>query len=44
MQAGLNAHLSKPVEPDALFDTLETLLGLHTVGGVQRHGGNRENK
>ncbi len=26
MQAGLNAHLSKPVEPDVLFDTLETLI------------------
>ena len=26
MQAGLNAHLSKPVEPDKLFDTLETLI------------------
>ena len=26
LQAGLNAHLSKPVEPDALFDTLETLI------------------
>ena len=26
MQAGLNAHLSKPVEPEALFDTLETLI------------------
>ena len=26
LQAGLNAHLSKPVEPDALFDTLKTLL------------------
>jgi CheY-like chemotaxis protein len=25
MQAGLNAHLSKPVEPDALFRTLESL-------------------
>ena len=24
--AGLNAHLSKPVEPDAMFDTLETLI------------------
>ena len=44
MQAGLNAHLSKPVEPDALFDTLETLIALHTVGGIQRHGENRENK
>ena len=27
MQAGLNAHLSKPVEPEALFDTLESLIG-----------------
>ena len=26
MQAGLNAHLSKPVEPDVLFETLESLL------------------
>ena len=26
MQAGLNAHLSKPVEPDALFQTLEGLI------------------
>ncbi len=26
MQAGLNAHLSKPVEPDALFHTLEGLI------------------
>ena len=26
MQAGLNAHLSKPVEPDALFNTLESLV------------------
>ena len=26
IQAGLNAHLSKPVEPDALFETLETLI------------------
>lgn len=24
MQAGLNAHLSKPVEPDSLFETLES--------------------
>ena len=23
MQAGLNAHLSKPVDPDVLFETLE---------------------
>lgn len=27
MQAGLNAHLSKPVEPEALFETLENLIG-----------------
>ena len=26
MQAGLNAHLSKPVQPEILFDTLETLI------------------
>ena len=26
MQAGLNAHLSKPVVPDVLFETLEGLL------------------
>ena len=26
MQAGLNAHLSKPVEPEILFETLEELL------------------
>jgi CheY-like chemotaxis protein len=26
LQAGLNAHLSKPIEPEALFQTLEELL------------------
>ncbi len=26
LQAGLNAHLSKPVEPDVIFDTLENLI------------------
>jgi CheY-like chemotaxis protein len=26
LQAGLNAHLSKPVEPNALFETLETMI------------------
>ena len=27
LQAGLNAHLSKPVDPDVLFETLENMLG-----------------
>ena len=27
LQAGLDAHLSKPVEPDTLFSTLEELIG-----------------
>ena len=26
LQAGLNAHLSKPVEPESLYDTLESLI------------------
>ena len=26
LQVGMNAHLSKPVEPDALFETLETMI------------------
>ena len=26
LQAGLNAHLSKPVQPEDLFDTLEDLI------------------
>ena len=26
MQAGLNAHLSKPVEPEVLYKTLEKLI------------------
>ena len=26
MQAGLDAHLSKPVEPELLFETLESLI------------------
>ena len=30
MQAGLNAHLSKPVSPDSLFETLETLIVHHS--------------
>ena len=27
LQAGLNAHLSKPVEPEALFSTLKSMIG-----------------
>jgi len=26
MQVGMNAHLSKPVHPDTLFETLERLI------------------
>ena len=26
LQAGLNAHLTKPVQPDALYETLESLI------------------
>ncbi len=26
LQAGLNAHLSKPVQPEVLFETLESLI------------------
>ncbi len=26
LQAGLNAHLSKPVNPDVLFETLEKMI------------------
>ena len=26
LQAGLNAHLSKPVQPDSLYETLESLI------------------
>ncbi|SDB07242.1 response regulator [Butyrivibrio sp. INlla16] len=29
LQAGLNAHLSKPVEPDIIFETLESLITDH---------------
>ena len=26
MQAGLNAHLTKPIQPELLFETLENLI------------------
>lgn len=26
LQTGLNAHLSKPVQPETLFETLETMI------------------
>ena len=26
LQAGLNAHLSKPIDPDSLYETLESLI------------------
>ena len=29
MQAGLNAHLSKPVEAETLFEILESLISAH---------------
>lgn len=29
LQAGMNAHLSKPVEPDQLYNTLEELIGIN---------------
>ncbi|MBQ6439639.1 MAG: response regulator [Mogibacterium sp.] len=38
MQAGLNAHLSKPVEPEALFDTLENLIESSQRKGVKHEG------
>lgn len=35
IQAGLNAHLSKPVEPEALYETLEKLIGISSAATVQ---------
>ena len=34
IQAGLNAHLSKPVEPEALYKTLEKLIGISSAATV----------
>ena len=34
MQAGLNAHLSKPVEPEALFETIEKLIGASSAAAA----------
>ena len=33
LQVGMNAHLSKPVEPDHLYRTLEELIGVNEAGG-----------
>ena len=35
IQAGLNAHLSKPVEPDALYETLEKLIGISSAPATE---------
>ena len=35
IQAGLNAHLSKPVEPDVLYETLEKLIGISSAATEQ---------
>ena len=35
LQAGLDAHLSKPVSPDNLFETLESLIGERRDGTKQ---------
>ena len=29
LQAGLNAHLTKPIQQEVLFETLESLIGDH---------------
>ena len=35
LQAGLNAHLSKPVEPENLYETLESLIGAREAAGPE---------
>ena len=32
LQAGLNAHLSKPIQPESLFETLELYIGKREKG------------
>ena len=43
MQAGLNAHLSKPVEAETLYETLANLIGGGKANGYgDETTGNRE--
>jgi CheY-like chemotaxis protein len=37
LQAGLNAHLTKPIQPEVLFETLESLV---KTEGPAEEGGN----
>ena len=37
MKAGMNEHLSKPVEPDKLFDTMARLIKQRAEEGVNKN-------